>query len=39
VSLIHSSVEGDKKSLVIFDVQQYTISSSKVDVSEGLIAR
>lgn len=44
VSLIHSGAEGDKKSLVIFFdrskvVQQYTISSSKVDVSEGLIAR
>jgi hypothetical protein len=44
VSLIHSGAEGDKKSLVIFFdrskiVQQYTISSSKVDVSQGLIAR
>jgi hypothetical protein len=44
VSLIHSGAEGDKKSLVIFFdrskvVQQYTISSSKVDISQGLIAR
>lgn len=44
VSLIHSGAEGDKKSLVVFFdrskiVQQYTISSSKVDVSQGLIAR
>jgi len=44
VSLIHSGAEGDKKSLVIFFnrskvVQQYTISSSKVDVSRGLITR
>jgi hypothetical protein len=44
VSLIHSGAEGDKKSLVIFFdrskvVQQYTISSSKVDVSQGLTAR
>jgi outer membrane protein assembly factor BamE (lipoprotein component of BamABCDE complex) len=44
VSLIHSGAEGNKKSLVIFFdrskvVQQYTISSSKVDVSQGLITR
>jgi outer membrane protein assembly factor BamE (lipoprotein component of BamABCDE complex) len=44
VNLIHSGAEGDKKSLVVFFdrskvVQQYTISSSKVDVSQGLIAR
>ena len=44
VNLIYSGAEGDKKSLVIFFdrskiVQQYTISSSKVDVSQGLIAR
>jgi hypothetical protein len=44
VSMIHSGAEGDKKSLVIFFdrskvVRQYTISSSKVDVSEGLITR
>jgi hypothetical protein len=44
VNLIHSGAEGDKKSLVIFFdktkvVRQYTISSSKVDVSQGLFAR
>jgi hypothetical protein len=44
VNLIHSGAEGDKKSLVIFFdrrkvVQQYTISSSKVDLSQGLITR
>jgi hypothetical protein len=44
VNLIHSGAEGDKKSLVIFFdkskiVRQYTVSSSKVDVSQGLIAR
>ena len=44
VSLIHSGAEGDKKSLVVFFnkskiVQQYTLSSSKVDISHGLITR
>jgi hypothetical protein len=44
VSLISSGAEGDKKSLVIFFdkskvVRQYTISSSKVDVSQGLFTR
>jgi len=44
VSLIHSGAEGDKKSLVIFFnktkiVQQYTLSTSHVDVSNGLITR
>lgn len=44
VNLIHSGAEGDKKSLVVFFdrskvVQQYTINSSKVDVSQGLITR
>jgi len=44
LSLIHSGAEGDKKSLVIFFdkskvVRQYTISTSKVDVSQGLITR
>jgi hypothetical protein len=44
VSLIHSGAEGDKKSLVIFFnkskvVQQYTLSTSKVDISSGLITR
>jgi hypothetical protein len=44
VNLIHSGAEGDKKSLVIFFdkskvVRQYTVSTSKVDVSQGLITR
>lgn len=44
VNLIQSGAEGDKKSLVVFFdkskiVRQYTISSSKVDVSQGLITR
>jgi hypothetical protein len=44
VNIIHSGAEGDKKSLVIFFskskvVQQYTISTSKVDISQGLITR
>jgi len=44
VNLVYSGSEGDKKSLVIFFdrskvVQQYTISSSKVDVSTGLFTR
>ena len=44
VSMIHSGAEGDKKSLVIFFnkakvVQQYTLSTSKVDASSGLITR
>ena len=44
MNLIHSGAEGDKKSLVIFFdknkvVRQYTVSSSKVDVSQGLLTR
>ena len=44
VNVIHSGAEGDKKSLVIFFdkskiVQQYTISTSQVDVSTGLFTR
>jgi hypothetical protein len=43
VNLIHSGAEGDKKSLVIFFkgkiVQQYTLSTSRVDASSGLITR
>ena len=44
VNLIHSGAEGDKKSLVVFFdrskiVRQYTVSSSKVDISRGLITR
>ena len=43
VSLVHSGEEGQKKSLVVFFdrnkvVQDYTMSSSQVDVSRGLIA-
>jgi hypothetical protein len=44
VNVIYSGAEGDKKSLVIFFdkskvVQQYTISTSQVDVSTGLFTR
>lgn len=44
VNLVASGAEGDKKSLVIFFnkgkiVQQYTLSTSKIDVSTGLITR
>ncbi|MBO0753809.1 MAG: outer membrane protein assembly factor BamE, partial [Bradyrhizobiaceae bacterium] len=44
VNLVQSGAEGDKKTLVIFFnqakvVQQYTLSTSKVDVSRGLITR
>lgn len=44
VNMIHSGAEGDKKSLVIFFdkrriVQQYTMSTSRVDISRGLITR
>lgn len=44
VNLVHSGAEGDKKSLVIFFdkqkvVQDYTMSTSKIDVSHGLITR
>jgi hypothetical protein len=44
VNLVASGAEGDKKSLVIFFdkskvVRQYTVISSKVDVSQGLITR
>src|SRR5215470_9185950 len=44
VNAVYSGAEGDKKSLVIFFnrskvVQQYTISSSKVDLSQGLVTR
>ena len=42
VNLVHSGAEGDKKSLVIFFdrakvVQDFTMSTSKVDVSTGLV--
>jgi hypothetical protein len=41
---VHSGAEGDKKSLVVFFdkqkiVQDYTMSTSKVEVSRGLITR
>src|SRR5262250_1685996 len=44
VNLVYSGADGEKKSLVIlFDkrkvIQQYTISTSQVDVSRGLITR
>jgi hypothetical protein len=44
VNLVHSGADGDKKSLVIFFdkskiVQDYTMSTSKVEVSHGLITR
>jgi outer membrane protein assembly factor BamE (lipoprotein component of BamABCDE complex) len=44
VNLVHSGADGEKKSLVIFFdkgkvVQDYTMSSSKVEVSHGLITR
>jgi hypothetical protein len=44
VSLVHSGAEGDKKALVVFFdkqkvVQDYTMSTSRIDVSTGLITR
>jgi hypothetical protein len=44
VNLLHSGADGEKKSLVIFFdrskiVQDYTMSNSKVEVSQGLITR
>jgi len=44
VSLVHSGAEGEKKSLVVFFdgnkvVQDYTLSTSKVDISQGLITQ
>lgn len=44
VNIVHSGATGDKKSLVVmFDksklVTDYTISTSKVDVSRGLITQ
>jgi hypothetical protein len=44
VNAIYSGAEGDKKSLVIFFdkrkiVQQYTVSTSQVDISQGLFTR
>jgi hypothetical protein len=44
VNLVHSGAEGDKKSLVVFFdrqkiVQDYTMSTSRVEESRGLITR
>jgi hypothetical protein len=44
VNLVHSGADGEKKSLVIFFdkrkvVQDYTMSTSKVEMSQGLITR
>ena len=44
VNLVHSGADGEKKSLVIFFdktkvVQDYTMSASKVEMSQGLITR
>ena len=44
VNLVHSGADGEKKSLVIFFdqrkvVRDYTMSTSKVEVSQGLITR
>jgi hypothetical protein len=44
VNLVHSGADGEKKSLVIFFdtrkvLQDYTMSTSKVEVSHGLITR
>jgi outer membrane protein assembly factor BamE (lipoprotein component of BamABCDE complex) len=44
VNLVHSGADGEKKSLVIFFdkrkvVQDYTMSASKVEMSQGLITK
>ena len=44
VNLVHSGAKGDKKSLVIFFdrakiVQDYTMSTSRIDINQGLITR
>jgi len=44
VNLVHSGAEGDKKALVVFFdkqkvVQDFTMSTSRVNVSQGLITR
>jgi len=44
VNLVHSGAEGDKKALVIFFdkqkiVQDYTMSTSRIDMSSGIITR
>lgn len=44
INLVHSGAQGDKKSLVVFFdkqkvVSDYTMSTSRIDVSQGLITR
>jgi len=44
VNLVHSGAEGDKKALVVFFdkqkvVHDFTMSSSRINVSQGLITR
>jgi hypothetical protein len=44
VNLVHSGAEGDKKTLVIFFdkqkiLQDYTMSTSRIDMSRGIITR
>ena len=44
VNLVHSGAEGDKKGLVIFFdkqkiVQDYTMSTSRIDMTRGIITR
>jgi outer membrane protein assembly factor BamE (lipoprotein component of BamABCDE complex) len=44
VNLVHSGAEGDKKSLVVFFdkakiVQDFTMSTSRIEVNHGLITR
>jgi|GEM_PF-834520 len=44
VNLVHSGAEGDKKSLVIFFdrqkvLQDFTMSTSRIDMSRGIITR
>ena len=44
VNLVHSGAEGDKKGLVIFFdkqkiVQDYTMSTSRIDMTRGIVTR
>jgi hypothetical protein len=44
INLVHSGAEGDKKALVIFFdkqkvLQDYTMSTSRIDMSQGIITR
>jgi hypothetical protein len=44
VNLVHSGAEGDKKALVVFFdkqkvLQDYTMSTSRINTSQGLITR